>query len=289
MSQRKFFPLKKAITINSIYTSFEAKYEKDFYFDGEQHDFWELVFVIDGKIGVAEDNKIYELEKNQIIFHKPMEFHRLWTIGSDIAHLIIMSFSASDGIIDRLGEGVFTLDPVDYDLLYAAFRTAKKCFFALSSYANPCTSQIPAVTNDIEGQYIANRMELLFLNLLRSSTQSAAQIKSISALNYKKIITVLNEHIYDNITVPEIARECSLSVSNLKKTFSMYSGTGVISYFNKMKITKAISMLLSDASIAEVSETLGFSSQNYFSAVFKREMGISPGTYRKKSNAQQEE
>lgn len=274
------FPLKKAIKINSLYTSFSPQYESNYYFSGEQHDFWELVFVIDGKIGIAEDDKIYELEKNQIIFHRPMEFHRLWSMGNAQTHLIIMSFSLEGSAALPLGDGVFTLDPVDCGLLFTAFDHSKP-YFAKSGILLPIDNE-KMEKNSLSLQFMSMRLEFLFLNILRKTTTTAAQINSVSAMNYKKIISVLSEHISENITIPEIAERCNLSVSNLKKTFAKYSGMGVIAYFNKMKISKAISMLAEGASISDTSDALGFLTQNYFSTVFKREMGISPGAYKKK-------
>ena len=50
------------VKIDRIYTAFNAKRAPDFSFPGESHDFWELVYVIDGCAGIMADSNIYELK-----------------------------------------------------------------------------------------------------------------------------------------------------------------------------------------------------------------------------------
>ena len=57
---------------------------------------------------------------------------------------------------------------------------------------------------------------------------------------------------------------------------------GVIKYFTGLKINLAAKMLEQGTSIVEISKALSFDNQNYFSTVFKREMGVSPSAYREK-------
>jgi len=71
-----------------------------------------------------------------------------------------------------------------------------------------------------------------------------------------------------------------MSKSNLSKIFLKYSGMGVISYYNQMKINYAIPMLKGNMSVKEVAEKLGFENQNYFCTVFKKIKGKAPSHYR---------
>ena len=62
----------------------------------------------------------------------------------------------------------------------------------------------------------------------------------------------------------------------------MYAGCGVIQYFTRLKMAKAIKYLKEGYSVGEVADMLSFSSLNYFSAVFKKETGVPPGVYKQK-------
>ena len=86
----------------------------------------------------------------------------------------------------------------------------------------------------------------------------------------------MNEEIFSHPTVNQIARHCCLSVSSLKRLFIKYTGINVHKYFLKLKFKMAYQLLQDGMNISEVSEKLNFSSQSYFSASFKREIGINP-------------
>ena len=56
---------------------------------------------------------------------------------------------------------------------------------------------------------------------------------------------------------------------------------GVHEYFLSMKIEDAKIMLAHGETVAKIASRLGFYNPNYFSAVFKREIGISPTAWLK--------
>ena len=82
------------------------------------------------------------------------------------------------------------------------------------------------------------------------------------------------------LTAEEIAALCAMSPVSVKQTFSRYAGMGVVNYFNRLKVQAAAAMLREGASVQETAAALGFSSQNYFSTVFKRIQGESPTAYK---------
>ena len=72
-----------------------------------------------------------------------------------------------------------------------------------------------------------------------------------------------------------------MSNINLQKTFSKYAGVGVMEYFNRAKMQRATEVLRLGASVKEAALQVGFHDQNYFSTVFKRITGRSPGSIQK--------
>lgn len=265
------YHLSKPVNIISLNHCFAPSYSSDFYFSGERHDFWECVFVVEGKVGIAEDEKIYELSKNDIIFHKPMEFHRIWSSSGTCPKLIISSFTADGFGLDSLSEGVFSLDKTAALLLFEASEIAIKSIINQPDWKNDYISQ----------QLFANKLESMMLYILSGIKASLNENNSTTANNYKKIITIMNNNLDKPLTINELSRLTNLSPSNLKKCFRKYSGMGVIRYFNRLKIMKADHLIREGFSMNEISDMLGFSSQNYFSTAFKREHGVSPLEYKK--------
>ena len=88
--------INRQVDIYSLHTFFEDLYTHDFYFTGEAHNFWEVVFVIDGTVGITADDKVFYLNAGQVIFHKPMVFHRIWSESGKRPKVCIISFDANN-------------------------------------------------------------------------------------------------------------------------------------------------------------------------------------------------
>lgn len=73
--------MKKEINIESIVTIHYFEYMKNFVFQGESHDFWELLYVDKGEVSVRAENEWLTLHAGDIIFHRPNEFHAFESIG----------------------------------------------------------------------------------------------------------------------------------------------------------------------------------------------------------------
>ena len=91
----KLKPIEKFITVESLNSALNHKHHPGFVFAGEMHDFWEAVFVESGKAVASADEQIFNMHTGQILFHKPMQFHRIKTDGQMPVHLRIISFTAS--------------------------------------------------------------------------------------------------------------------------------------------------------------------------------------------------
>ena len=260
--------------IKCFITAFKEKFEDGYYFNGEMHNFWELVYVTEGSVFVSEDSRVYELSEGDIIFHKPMEFHKIWVEKDQNARAIIMSFEADDEAISELGNGVFKLDAEKQNAFDEIFRMIGENFnlnFFVSRKDKP---------DPIAEKLTFMHFETLLLSILSAQNSARGRKFNVAAMNYKTIIDTMNEHISENLSIDELADLCGLSVSNLKKIFSKYAGGGVMKHFNRLKIKKAMKLLQLGLSVADTSMQLGFSSQNYFSVVFRRETGMLPSDYR---------
>lgn len=104
-----YVDLGDVFRIKEIFTAYRHRFESDYYFIGESHDFWEIVIVLDGELGVTAGKDVFVLEKGQAVLHEPMEFHRLWSEGNSCPDIIIFSFSAdmmpeySSKILKKIG------------------------------------------------------------------------------------------------------------------------------------------------------------------------------------------
>lgn len=271
--------IPRMFSIRSIVSAIDAIRPKDFYFEGEMHNFWEIVYVMEGRAAVSADERVYSLSNGQLIFHKPMEFHRIWSADGTAPHLLILSFDIEGEQMKAFENRVLYLDLQKEELLKNIVVKAA-AFLAMAADKEKKSERYAYLAHTI-----AIRIESFLLELLQNDTSGETHQPPEKSEIYRQIVRILNEHCCEALNVNQIAALCNLSASSLKKIFQKFSDKGIIKYFTYLKIRKAISWLDEGLPIVEISDRLAFTSQNYFHVVFKRETGYSPGDYRKRIKA----
>lgn len=102
---------------------------------------------------------------------------------------------------------------------------------------------------------------------------------------YSKPIVQCIDYIYYHLNEPihmdDLAAHVGRNASYLSTLFKRETGYTVSGYILERRIEAARNMLLySEYSYAEISASLAFSSQSYFTQVFKKSTGYSPRKYR---------
>ena len=96
-------------------------------------------------------------------------------------------------------------------------------------------------------------------------------------------INFMLEQLTQKLKLGEIAAETGLSASHFSRLFVNRTGHPPIDYFIQLKIQRACRLLDNSGwMIADVAREMGFDDQFYFSRVFRKVMGMSPGEYRKR-------
>jgi len=263
--------IKEVIKIRNFYTFFSVHFKDGFNFYGESHNFWECLYVIDGKVCVSADEKVYNLSSGEIIFHKPLEMHKFYIDNKNGATLLIFSFDIEGSKSDYFKEKVFMLSPEQKNIIDSLLEYVDKdlTFKISKNYLEPFDS------SDIYSQAVSTYIHQLFLFLLENENLSQ-NATDPHAIIYKKAVNYMKSMVSAQVSVEDVAKKCNISTSSLKRIFYKYSGLSIHKYFLTLKINTAANMLKNGESVTQVAQTLDFSSQGYFSKVFKRETGINP-------------
>lgn len=276
----KYIPVRvsEQIVINEFYSLFKVKYENGFSFSGESHNFWECMYVIEGGVCVSADERIYKLKRGEIVFHKPLELHKFYVDNPDGATLLIFSFTMTGEISKFFENKVFALSAEQTEIISL-----------LLDYINLRIKSIRTPDRKMQHEeylipfkYIKNYSQMIQtyvyqLFLLISESNTEARVSSeYNASIFKDAVEYMNLNLCLTPSVLDIAKNCGVSESGLKRIFEKYAGIGVHKYFLKLKVKAAVKMLSSGISVTQTAKELGFSSQGYFSKVFKREMGVLP-------------
>ncbi len=91
----------------------------------------------------------------------------------------------------------------------------------------------------------------------------------------------IREHYRDKISLEETAAHVNLSPSYLSKVFKKELDLNFNTYLNQVRVEKSKNYLLnSDVPLIDIAGMCGFEDQSYFSKVFKKFTGTSPGKFR---------
>lgn len=285
--------LQEILNVDKLISFHYFEYTKGFVFDGEQHDFWELLYVDKGGVEVRADERVVELKQGMIIMHKPGEFH---TVRVKDHHkppnLIVISFECSSPHMTALENVVMLLGSREQKLLsllmQEGFQAFEPPFDVPSSHELTRNSAAPFASEQATKAYL----EILLIQLIRQleaesvdghtdkRKPSSIQTVRVEQSIVKRITDYMKAHLSEQLSLDQLCQETHLGKSRLKEIFHSQKGTGVMEYFKLLKIEEAKSLIREHQyNYTEISNMLGYTTIHYFSRDFKKSTGMSPSDY----------
>jgi two-component system, response regulator YesN len=106
---------------------------------------------------------------------------------------------------------------------------------------------------------------------------------STTELLLEKVCSYIDDHYMLEIKLEDMAEYVNYSSHYLSKVFKQYKKQSFIDYVTSIRLQKAKELLANpEFTIKEVSYLVGYSDQNYFTRVFKKEESTTPSEYRNK-------
>ena len=100
---------------------------------------------------------------------------------------------------------------------------------------------------------------------------------------WNRIRQVLDSHAGEPTALSVLAEELAISVATLCKTTRKMTGQSVGEYMIAQRMARACKLLAeTDRPIAAIAEAVGMEDYNYFSRLFKRQVGCTPSVYRQR-------
>lgn len=285
--------LKNIITIKEIYSIHYFEYMSDFSFEGEKHNFWELLYVDKGEVEVIADEKKFICKSDEIVFHKPNEFHALKANGVVAPNIIVLSFNCVSKKMKFFENKKLIISDNEKNIMAQIILEAKKAFSSPlnKTYLYKLERRNEATLGS--EQMIRIYIEQLILSLLRRNTvykdnnkmEKKGALEIVSKKNYERktyenIIKYMDENIKETLTIQKICREITISRSALQNMFHNRQKCGVMQYFTIRKIEYGKQLMRnSQMNFTEIADTLGYTSVHYFSRQFKKITGMTPSEY----------
>lgn len=273
-----YIPLRRDIVLTHLISLFYQKFPRNFYFGGEAHDFWELVYIDKGQLLVTAGEKQYLLKAGEMAFHKPSEFHALRAFGEVAANVIIASFVCVNPCMRYFEHRFISLAAQEREFLYEALQHSEVIL------DNGFASKTPAQAPFGDMQIVQANLELLLIRLIRrgESAKIQTRIETYIQMTHtrqtaEQVDAYLEAHLPENLTLSRIAADLGYSVSQMKKLYRRQTGRGIIDTFIGLKMDEARRRLREGRlNISQTAAALGYDNAAYFSRLFRQRFDMTP-------------
>lgn len=278
MNSSSFLP----VIVDTIRTFYDA----DWRMEPKKHDFYEMIYVKNGRAVLEIAGRRHNIYANDIIIIKPFQTHKLDIKSRPGCELIVLSFKFEAGKNSEVSEVSIN------DFLNFVSSDESGIFITLN--AGP-KKEILLQLNKILKESGSSEMDSEFLNYLRVmelfvllsralKTEWENSLKDKS-LKIRQLIEISEEYFRSNfekaISPGDAARYVFLSPSYFTRAFREYKGTSPMSFLMGLRMQKACELLRgSEDKISDIALQAGFCSQQRFNAAFKASMGLSPMQFR---------
>lgn len=230
-----------------------------------------LIYCIDGCGTILIENKEYELEPNSFFVIPPHVAHTYWASPTTPWSIYWLHFRGkrSSWFTEHFGK----------------ISTIKQ---STKSRIDDRIEQFNELLTTLELGFSKENINFanLSLNSLLASfffVETYRAAKGYRGTNpVDMAIIFMQNNINKSIKISDISDHVQLSESHLTKIFRNKTGSSPMDYFINLKMQEAIRLLISRSlKIKEVAFRLGYSDQYYFTRIFTKHIGSSPGTFTK--------
>ena len=278
--------VKSTVNVSRIVTMYYFDCTADYHSALEYHDFWEFVYVDLGHVIATADNNTFEINKGEIVFHKPNEVHSVRCDGVTPANIFIMTFVCKSPVMKFFNNKLLSVPYRLQGILAAIVEEMQAAYGENPGWIkNHVDSPLGAE------QMIKSYLEMFLIMLARATTPSEQRLVQAECQYFENTaqskpvadaIQALESNIYRQMSIDELCRITNYGKSQLCGQFKRATGKTVMEYFTELKIREA-KMLMREQRLnnSQISDALGFSSPQYFIRMFKQHTGMTPGEYKK--------
>ena len=101
-----------------------------------------------------------------------------------------------------------------------------------------------------------------------------------TARTVSDIVDYINSHLYENITIEDIASEFYLNHDYAARIFKKHVNTTIRNFITVQRITKAQQLLLEGETVSKIQVMTGYGSYEHFFRTFKKVTGMTPREFR---------
>lgn len=228
-----------------------------------------LIYCIDGVGSINTGKGVYKLQSNNYFVIPAHEAHTYWASERFPWSIYWIHFG---------GERSFYLK--DFFGKVTPIEQSSKA--RIDDRINLFNELLTALESGFSIQHI-HYANLCLNNLLASFffVETYRAVKGYKSSHpVDQSILFMQKNIHENLKIKDLSIHVNLSESHLSKIFRNQTGSSPLDYFINLKMQEAIRLLTNQTlKIKEVAYRLGYNDPYYFTRIFTKHIGSSPGSF----------
>ncbi len=276
----------------------DARTTQNWGLDWHRNEGIEICFLESGTLDFYLNNQSHALIPNMLTITRPWMPHKLGNpiIGLSKLHWFILDLNVRQPHQEWRWPDWIILRNEDLHELTDILRRNEKPVWAVGKDVKDSFIEIGKLITSNQKKFTESKIKIrineIFIQLLEVFTFEKPVLND-SLIQSKRSVEMfldsLHEMLHEQWTLDEMARYCGLGITQFSKYCYELTNATPINYLNQLRIKKARQLLINEPekSITELAFECGFSSNQYFTNVFKRNFNLSPSHYRSKMCHQQ--
>jgi AraC-like DNA-binding protein len=250
------------------------------------HDFFEVNYVMNGSCVNLVEEQYIEMKKGDLIMLHPGAFHVLYAGEKCEVYNFLFSkewirrrcssvdFSGEDGFFARANGENF------YKFLFLP-STLKDSQLTLSADWLVSLNKSKDKLKNLLVESLALRLFASMVNL-----QAKGEVSEGTGESSQKLIALLSYLMsnYKTVTLDELSQKFFYSKTHICRLFLQNTGKTFVKTLTDIRLANAKNLLkTTDMTVENIAKEVGYDSNEYFQRMFKKNVGISPGEYKKQT------
>jgi len=239
-----------------------------------------LLFVIKGKYTVRYGNQSYTVKKNEmVLLQKSIAVEYEKSGEKDEEYLLdYMMFFLKEDVINEFVKMADLKPSYPVALVAVSVKSVNDRLISYIESLKPYFQQPDEISS---GLIKIKLLELLF-DVADTDENFYFQFLQLKRKERKSITEVIEENIFNPVSLNDLAYLSGRSLSAFKREFKEIYNTSPLHYIRNRRLDKAKELLThTSLSVTDVCFSTGFENASHFSKVFKERFGISPSLLKK--------
>ncbi len=252
----------------------------------------EFTFLFTGKFGIAVEGKQHTMSFDQMLVTRPWQPHQLGTPDLPAHHLawLILDVGVRRPHQEWQWPSWIILEPADLKELTGFLRQNEQPLWAGSPELRRCFEtieqalRVKPLDRGLSAMRIAiNSLLLQMLEFFRRKDIAMTEALTYAERSVEHFLAELLNALDRPWTVEQMAGNCDLGVTRFVHYVRQLTNQAPAEFLMQSRLEKACRLLKesSDPTVAAIARQCGFSSSQYFTRIFRRRFGCTPGEYRK--------